>query len=124
VLILSTRSLTSSRRFRKASGVSVSTSEARSLRIKSHSAALDENKDPYKVTNCLPIAKFELKEYKPYIDELRAKIREAKQGHSIPSLPHPTGQGLASELEKLASLRTSGVLTDEEFQRAKQRLLD
>ena len=31
---------------------------------------------------------------------------------------------LADELHKLDELRTRGVLTDEEFQRAKQRLLD
>ena len=31
---------------------------------------------------------------------------------------------LADELHKLAELRTRGVLSDEEFQRAKQRLLD
>lgn len=110
----------------------------------------NEDKDPYKVTNCLPIAKSHLKHYKPYIDRLRARIREEKQGHmaspSFQSKNSPNSQleraflketeqeqatptpkseiSLSSELEKLASLRDSGVLTEEEFQQAKQRLLN
>lgn len=110
----------------------------------------NEDKDPYKVTNCLPISKSNLKHYKPYIDRLRAIIREEKQGHmaspSSQSRNSPSSQleksplreteqeqttptlksasSLSSELEKLASLRDSGVLTDEEFQQAKKRLLN
>jgi hypothetical protein len=97
----------------------------------------NEDKDPYKVANCLPISKKKLREYKPYIDMLRAMERAAKQERVISSPPRNEGSlsselsslaslrasGVLSELEKLASLRTSGVLTDEEFQRAKQRLL-
>jgi hypothetical protein len=83
----------------------------------------NEDRDPYKVTNCLPISKFNLKEYKPYIDRVRAMVREAKH-ERVASSPPQSGSSLSSELEKLASLQASGVLTDEEFQRAKQRLLD
>jgi len=88
----------------------------------------DEDKDPYKVINCLPIAKSDLKHYKPHIDRLRKMIREAKRGHSAPPpTPDPAAYGassLVSELEKLASLRDYGVLTEEEFQQAKKRLLN
>lgn len=88
----------------------------------------DKDKDPNKVTNCLPIAKSNLKHYKPYIDRLRKMIREAKRGHSAPPpAPDPaahSASSLVSELEKLASLRDSGVLTEEEFQQAKKRLLN
>ena len=97
----------------------------------------NEDKDPYKVTNCLPISKKCLKEYKPYIDMLRAMERAAKQERVVSSPPRSESSlsgeleslvslrasGVLSELEKLASLRASGVLTDEEFQRGKQRLL-
>jgi hypothetical protein len=50
-------------------------------------------------------------------------IREAKQERVASSPPPQSESSLSSELEKLASLRASGVLTDEEFQRAKHRLL-
>ena len=97
----------------------------------------NEDKYPYKVTNCLPISKKCLKEYKPYIDMLRAMERAAKQERVV-SLPPRSKSSLYSELEnlaslrasgvlpelgKLASLRASGLLTDEEFQLARQRLL-
>ena len=96
-----------------------------------------EDRDPYRVTNCLPISKKCLKEYRPYIDMLRAMERAAKQERVV-SLPPRSKSSLYSELEnlaslrasgvlpelgKLASLRASGLLTDEEFQLARQRLL-
>jgi len=97
----------------------------------------NEDKDPYKVTNCLPISKKCLKEYKPYIDMLRAMERAAKQERVVSSPPRSESSlysdlenlaslrasGVLAELEKLASVRASGLLTDEEFLRAKQRLL-
>jgi len=97
----------------------------------------NEDKDPYKVTNCLPISKKCLKEYKPYIDMLRAMERAAKQERVASSPPRSESSlyselenlaslrasGVLAELEKLASVRASGLLTDEEFLRAKQRLL-
>jgi hypothetical protein len=96
-----------------------------------------EDRDAYGVANCLPISKKNLREYKPYIDMLRAMERSAKQKRVISSPPKRESSlnselsslaslrasGVLSELEKLASLRASGVLTEEEFQRAKQRLL-
>jgi Short C-terminal domain len=45
-----------------------------------------------------------------------------KQGQATPQ-PVKTADGLSSELEKLASLRASGVLTEEESQQAKKRVL-
>jgi hypothetical protein len=65
----------------------------------------DDDKNPFRVTNCLPVDRFELKEYKPYIDRLRKMIREAKQDRVIQQ-PSPSGSNLASE-----------------FQQAKRRLL-
>ena len=85
----------------------------------------------------LAIKKRCLKEYKPYIDMLRAKERAAKQKRVASSslqsenslrselkyLATLRASGVLSKLEKLASVRASGALTDEEFQRAKRRLL-
>jgi hypothetical protein len=100
-------------------------------------AIKNEDKDPYKATNWIPIRKRYLKEYKPYIDMLRAMERAAKQRRVASSslqsenslrselkyLASLRASGVLSELEKLASVRATGVLTDEEFQRAKRRLL-
>lgn len=83
----------------------------------------NKDKNPFHITNCLPIGKRDLKHYKPYIDRLRSMIREAKQER--PTSPPPQRENsLSSELEKLASFRDSGVLTEEEFQQAKRRLLN
>jgi Bacterial PH domain len=46
-----------------------------------------KDKNPFHVTNCLPIGKRDLKHYKPYIDRLRSMIREAKQ--EPPTSPPP-----------------------------------
>ena len=42
---------------------------------------------------------------------------------SAPSDSADTGAGILDQLERLAALRSQGVLTDEEFAAAKQRLL-
>ena len=80
------------------------------------------DRDPYKISNCIPIAKRNLKEYQPYLTKLRTKIEQAKQLHPA-STVSPSQGNLASELEKLGSLWKSGVLTDEEFEQAKKKLL-
>jgi hypothetical protein len=81
-----------------------------------------QNNNPFYVTNCLPIGKRDLKDYKPYIDRLRTMIRDAKQERVSPR-PAQDSSTLVAELEKLAALRTSGVLSEDEFQQAKKRLL-
>jgi hypothetical protein len=62
------------------------------------------------------------------ISELRRRISEAKkpvvhvavQGAATPA---PSAATLANEIQQLARSRDAGVLTDEEFVAAKQRLL-
>jgi len=78
----------------------------------------DHDRDPYRVSNCIPLFRPSLKKYEPYVAQLREKIRQAK---STPGAPAPRGVG--SELEKLANLHASGALSDEEFSRAKSALL-
>lgn len=75
--------------------------------------------DPRRVSNCIPIYKRHLAKYKPHLAELERLIQETKEDHRTPT----SGVSIGSELEKLAGLRASGVLTDEEFQQAKSRLL-
>ena len=82
----------------------------------------NKDRDPRKVSNCLPISKTDLKRYKPLIDRLRTMIRAAKQ-ESIPQLPAQDSSSLSAEIEKLTSLRELGALSEDEFQQAKKGLL-
>ncbi len=66
------------------------------------------------------VDKGRLDEYRPYVDLINRKIHETKQGNMVKT---STGNELVSELERLAVLRNSGALTEEEFQQAKSRLL-
>lgn len=45
------------------------------------------------------------------------------EGQQAAAAPTPTG-GMAEQLEQLGKLRDSGVLTPEEFERAKQKILE
>lgn len=78
----------------------------------------DHDRDPYRVSNCLPIYRRSLAKYEPYVAQLREKIREAK---NVPEIK--ASGGFASELEKLANLHATGALSDDEFSRAKAALL-
>jgi len=64
-----------------------------------------------------------LKEYQPYLEKLRQKIREAKTITTSSPQFYPIGKDIGSELEKLASLHSSGMLSNEEFEQAKRKLL-
>ena len=81
--------------------------------------SLREDRNPRYATNCIPIRKGDLKTIRPYLDELERLVRDAKEDGR-----RSGGGGLGAELEKLAELRASGVLTGEEFLRAKGRILD
>jgi hypothetical protein len=85
----------------------------------------DKDKDPFKVSNCIPIAKVDLKRQQPELERLRTKIKESKQERAVAThaAPAQNGAGFVGELERLASLYQSGVLSAEEFQQAKKKLL-
>lgn len=80
---------------------------------------LDKDRDPKQLSNCIPISKLDLQEYQPYLDKLRAKIVEAKR----PIMMSSAKINLSTELQKLSELNKQGILTDEEFQQAKKKLL-
>jgi Short C-terminal domain len=61
-------------------------------------------------------------------DEAGQQMQQAAAPADVPAGTAPaegagTGTGILDQLERLAALRTQGVLTDEEFAAAKQRLL-
>lgn len=82
--------------------------------------------DPWTLSNCLPLTKDEYTEYLPNINELKARISKSKQMTVqvvAPTPQTPAAPGLVDQLEKLADLRNSGVLSEDEFAAAKARLL-
>lgn len=83
-----------------------------------------DSNDPWTLSNCLPLTKLQYNAAITEIGQLRLKIGQAKQP-AIQTETHArvTSSGLAEEVEKLAELRDSGILTEEEFSVAKQRLL-
>jgi hypothetical protein len=80
----------------------------------------NKNDDASKAPNAIPVAG-DWKQVDEGVSQLRNLIDAAHAAISAP----PTGAApsMAHELQKLADLRDSGVLTDEEFQAAKARLL-
>ena len=88
---------------------------------------VDPNKakrDPWALSNTLPLNKYDYREAKPLIDQLRDMIRESKETKVIVNTTvESKGPSAADELAKLADLMDRGLITAEEFQAAKQRLL-
>lgn len=88
--------------------------------------------DPFTLSNTLPLSKAEHAQAQPHLNELRRRITNYKRTVTIEGSVNPAfsaavpiqGGGLADELTKLAELRNAGILTDEEFQAAKMRLLN
>ncbi|MFJ8626885.1 SHOCT domain-containing protein [Kitasatospora sp. NPDC093550] len=58
-----------------------------------------------------------------FAEQVRAAARTARTAAPAPQEPAADGEQLIGQLERLAALHTSGALTDEEFTRAKQRLI-
>lgn len=83
---------------------------------------------PWTLSNCLPLNKSEYRNYLPEINELKARIGQAKNPHHpTPSLlpaapPHPPSD-LVDKLRQLAAPHEAGALTDAEFAAAKARVL-
>ncbi|WP_198295587.1 SHOCT domain-containing protein [Diaminobutyricimonas sp. LJ205] len=84
-----------------------------------------DSNDPWTLSNCLPLSKLDYNTSLAEINELKARVSRAKQMSAGPVAPKaaPEVDGLAEQLQKLAGLRDSGVLSDEEFTAAKARLL-
>jgi hypothetical protein len=77
---------------------------------------------PHALENTIPISRRNIDMQQDAINALRTKIKDAKQEQRAPSEAGREG-GIAAELERLAALKVQGALTDEEFERAKERLL-
>lgn len=81
--------------------------------------SMDRDRDPAKVSNCIPINKISLKICQPFLEKLHAKIDDAKRSTIVSS----TTSEVSTEIERLAGLHSRGILSDEEFIQAKKKLL-
>lgn len=87
-----------------------------------------DSNDPWTLSNTLPMAKQVYQQALPRLNEMRARITEAKRptvtiaSSSLPS-PHGTQDTLTEELTKLTALYQQGALTEAEFVTAKQAAL-
>lgn len=76
--------------------------------------------DPRTLSNTIPMMKSDYQDAKPLLDELRKLIRSAKAGEP--------GQGatpvsIADEIAKLGELLNQGLITQDEFESSKRKLL-
>ena len=77
--------------------------------------------DPFTLSNCLPLSKARYKEALPLLNEVRTKIAEyRKVSVQVEMKPVEGASSLADELTKLAALRDQGILTEADFESAKQ----
>jgi len=80
--------------------------------------------DPFTLSNTLPMTKSEYRDCQEHINELRHRISIYKRpvAHT-PAAIQPAQDSFADQLAKLAQLRADGLLSDEEFAAAKQKLM-
>jgi hypothetical protein len=78
------------------------------------------DRDVYKLPNCIPIAKRRVGEYHEALGQLRERIEFCKRS----SRPSTEAQPLIASLERIANLRQNGALSELEYTRLKQVLLD
>jgi hypothetical protein len=79
--------------------------------------------DPAKAPNAIPVAG-NWKTVNERVARLRQLIDDAHSGRSSASSGAGSGVSPADELRKLADLNAEGVLTQEEFEAAKTRILE
>jgi len=79
-----------------------------------------DSNDPWTLNNCLPLTKEGYKTAREMIDELKDMIAEAQGARS--QIPAPQ-ISVAEEIAKLGNLLSQGLISEQEFTQAKQRLL-
>ena len=80
--------------------------------------------DPFTLSNTLPMTKSEYRDWQEHVNELRRRISVSKR----PAAPQmvaaaPAQDSFADQVAKLAQLRADGLLSEEEFAAAKQKLM-
>jgi len=85
-----------------------------------HRQPRTSDRDVYKLPNCVPISKRRVDAYHEALARRRERIELSKRGVRAPSKPAPP---LIANLERIASLRQSGALSEPECERLKGVLL-
>lgn len=94
----------------------------------------DKKHDPWKLPNCIPINRGSTSNLQPMLALVRARIARGHWTDGVGAQPQsepepaqalspPAAVDLAAQLKELAELRDQGVLSDDEFAQAKQKLL-
>ena len=78
------------------------------------------DRDVYKLPNCIPLAKRHRDEYHEALAKLRERIEFSKRYSRL----SPEAPPLISSLERIARLRRSGALSEDEYERLKGVLLE
>jgi hypothetical protein len=78
------------------------------------------DRDVYKLPNCIPIAKRRVDDYHEALMRLRERIEFCKRYARLSAEAPP----IISSLERIAKLRRSGALSEDEYVRLKQVLLE
>ena len=77
------------------------------------------DRDVYKLPNCIPISKRRIDQYHGALGRVRERIELSKRIHIATDAPP-----LIASLERIASLRRSGALSEHEYARLKQVLIE
>jgi hypothetical protein len=78
------------------------------------------DRDVYKLPNCIPISKRRVESYQEALGLLRDRIEYCKRYGRVASEPPP----LLASLERIANLLRTGALSESEYERLKQVLLE
>jgi len=78
------------------------------------------DRDVYKLPNCIPIGKRRVDAYHEALAWLRERIEAAERQTAAPS---PESSPLIASLERIANLRSTGALSEPEYERLKGVLL-
>ncbi len=77
--------------------------------------------DPWTLSNTLPLSKLAYQDANALISQLREMIRDSKETKITVNNSGPVS--IADELAKLAELKSQGVISEDDFQAAKAKLL-
>jgi hypothetical protein len=81
--------------------------------------------DPWTLSNTLPLDKIQYKNSKKYVDELRELIRKGKQTNVTVEVKSSTAEhDFTEQLFRLSELKKQGIITEEEFEKSKKKLLE
>lgn len=93
----------------------------------------DKGHDPWKLPNCIPVGRSAATTFQPSLALVRERLAKGYWTDGIGTQPAPPtseptpaengGFDIAGQIKELAALHEAGALSEDEFERAKQKLL-